>query len=96
MSAAFSYLGEIGAKSESDMFVCFFFKLRQGHSEVSLIVFLSTLDSAWRETGGKRREKKRGGGRGQLQCGQVCRVSRERERLRMKHHGIDWTGFNTG
>lgn len=60
--------------------------------------FLSTLDSAQREKGEKRRRrvKKRGGGTGQLQCGQVCRVSRERERFRMKHYGIDWTGLNTG
>lgn len=38
----------------------------------------------------RRRVKKRGGGTGQLQCGQVCRVSRERERFGMKHYGIDW------
>lgn len=69
----------------------------QGYSEVS-DCFLSTLDSAQREKGEKRRRrvKKRGGGTGQLQCGQVCRVSRERERFRMKHYGIDWTGLNTG
>lgn len=64
---------------------------------MSLIV-LSTLDSAQREKGEKRRRrvKKRGGGTGQLQCGQVCRVSRERERFGMKRYGIDWTAFNTG
>lgn len=55
-----------------------------------------SLYSAQKEKGEKEEEEKRGRGTGQLQCGQVCRVSRERERFRIKHYGIDLTDLNTG
>lgn len=61
MNAAFSYLGEIGTKNESDMF---FKKLRQGYSEVSLIVFSllwTLLGEKREEKGGRRREEEEGG-----------------------------------
>lgn len=95
MNAAFSYLSEIGAKNESDIkkerILQIVLKATQRrHWSVSLL---------WTHRGKaekrQRRVETRGGGRGQLQCGQVCRVSRERERLRMKHYGIDLT-LNTG
>lgn len=53
----------------------------RGYLHVFTDGFLSVLDSVQRERGekaeGSEEERRR---TGQLQCGQVCRVSRERER----------------